>query len=139
MSRPLKLTLIIGGSIIAGMILMFAVAIGLGWYWTDGPGAQPSVAQQQQEWEQELEQDACESIKQLSPGLLETRWAISDIRTDGLTVDRVKAYTNAGDRSQSYNCHDQAWQRYLKERVESYFEQSPAWEAGETFATWYGP
>lgn len=96
-----------------------------------GCSSGPSLDQQQQAWEQDIETQACESIQRLNPGSLERGWAIENAAEGNLTGDDLRAFGNRGDDRQ-YTCAGAAFDRYYQEWLVEDFPESPKGKAGET-------
>lgn len=89
----------------------------------------PSLDQQQQSWEQNVRDQACAGITNLSPGSLELGWLYRDGASNmtGEQLGQVAA-------KRPYNCHDDRFERYYQERLWDDFPNSPKGQAGETTA-----
>ncbi|MDX2358564.1 hypothetical protein [Dietzia sp. PP-33] len=91
----------------------------------------PSLDQQQQAWDADIETQACESIELLTPGSLERGWAVENAAEGNLTADDVRAFGNGGDDS-PYRCAGDTFDRYYQEWLVEDFPESPKGQAGET-------
>lgn len=92
----------------------------------------PSLDQQQQTWEKEVSASACGSIEQLSPGWLETQWAVGAMAEGAGSPEDLRIVMNGSDRVRPYNCDDQVFQRYYEEQLVRKFPDSPKGQVGET-------
>lgn len=92
----------------------------------------PSLDQQQQAWEEDMHDSACETIQLFSPGALELGWSTDAMAGGGGTADDIRMGVDALNREEPYNCGDATFDRFYEERMVEEFSDSPKGQAGET-------